>query len=79
MKRMGFGKLYIETTGISITRFNQSTGKNLQKVVSATSDDEVLRNKIESHWYLQLAKGILNFLLNITGLGYSLKGAFIKN
>ncbi len=79
MKRKGFKRLFIETSGISITRFNQSTGRKAQKVVSSTSDDEILRNKIESRFYLRFAKGVLNFILNITGLGYSMKGAFIKN
>ncbi|MBX7052577.1 MAG: class I SAM-dependent methyltransferase [Flavobacteriales bacterium] len=76
------GKLFhrkkVTTTGISITRFHQSTGKKKQAVVSATSDDELLRQKIEAKGYLQWAKKILNGLLNITGLGYSLKVWYVK-
>lgn len=79
MHSSGFKKIFSRTTGISVTRFNQSTGKRSQQVVSAKSDDELLRNKIETRWYLKMAKAILNFLFNLTGLGYSLKGGFEKS
>ena len=71
-------KLKSETTGISITRFNQSNGKTDQAVISATSDDELIRNRIEGSALLRLLKRLVNSLLQITGLGYSLKAWFIK-
>lgn len=76
--RNTFRKEKITTTGISITRFNQSTGKKKQAVVSATSDDEVLRKKMDEKPLWKLAKSLLNALLNLTGLGYSLKVWYTK-
>ncbi len=78
MRLHGLKKKRVHTTGISLTRFNQSTGRKNQLVVSATSDDELLRGRIESRWYLQLAKRMLNGLFRATGTGYSLKGWFVK-
>jgi 2-polyprenyl-3-methyl-5-hydroxy-6-metoxy-1,4-benzoquinol methylase len=78
MQKFHLQPAHVETTGISITRFNQSTHKRAQAVVSATSDDELLREKIETRWYLKLAKQILNGMFQITGTGYSLKGWFEK-
>ncbi|MFN0031194.1 MAG: class I SAM-dependent methyltransferase [Flavobacteriales bacterium] len=78
MKRCGFEKLKTETTGISITRFNQSTGRKKQAVVSVSSDDEVLRNKLETKWYLKLIKKLMNAVFKFTGTGYSLKGWYVN-
>ncbi len=78
MHSTGFKKRKVTTSGISITRFNLSTGRKQQQVVSSTSDDEKLRRKIEARWHLKLAKKILNFLFAISGTGYSLKGWFVK-
>jgi 2-polyprenyl-3-methyl-5-hydroxy-6-metoxy-1,4-benzoquinol methylase len=71
-------KIKIETTGISLTRFAQSQGKRDQAVVSATSDDERLRQKIESGRMLGVAKTFVNGILNMTSTGHSLKGWFVK-
>ncbi len=78
MESANFRTEHIETTGISLTRFNQSTGRKLQAVVSETSDDEVLRRKIESRWYLRATKIIMNVLFKLSNTGYSLKGSFIR-
>ncbi len=74
----GFRKLKIETTGISLTRLRTSQGTSQQKFVSATSDDEKLRQQMEDKWYLGLAKTIVNKILTIVGSGDSLKGWFVK-
>lgn len=68
----------IESTGISMTRLKTSNGKSNQAYISETSDDEQLRNQIESKWYLQFTKRILNSTLTFFGVGDSLKGWFIK-
>ncbi len=78
MRAHGLRKKKVHTTGISLTRFNQSTGRKKQLVVSATSDDEVLRGRIESCWYWRFVRDVLNGLFVITGTGYSLKGWFVK-
>lgn len=74
----GFRKHRIQTTGISFTRLKTSKGETSQAFISATSDDEHLRTKIEEKAYLQLAKKIVNGTLTLFGVGDSLKGWFVK-
>ena len=74
----GFKTFKIETTGISLTRLRTSQGKSNQKIISAKSDDEKLRTKIDNRWHLKLAKTTVNKTLTIVGVGDSLKGWFIK-
>lgn len=74
----GFKKLSITTTGISLTRLKTSKGTSSQAFISADSDDEQLRNQIETKWHLQLVKKIINTTLSLLGVGDSLKGWFIK-
>ncbi len=74
----GFKKLKVETTGISLTRLRTSKGTSAQKYVSASSDDEKLRQQMDEKWYLGLAKKIINNSLTAIGSGDSLKGWFIK-
>lgn len=76
--KSGFKKIKIVTTGISITRLKISQGKSNQKIISATSDDEKLRNKMDAKWHFKLAKNIINIALSTLGKGDSLKGWFIK-
>jgi 2-polyprenyl-3-methyl-5-hydroxy-6-metoxy-1,4-benzoquinol methylase len=76
--KLGFSKLKIQTTGISLTRLKTSQGQTSQAFISETSDDEQLRNKIEEKKYLQLAKRIVNETLTLFGIGDSLKGWFVK-
>jgi len=66
----------VTTTGFSITRFKGSLNISKQQVVSSVSDDEKLRVKAESNPLLKFTKSAINFILNTTGLGTSLKGWF---
>lgn len=77
-KLSGFTTLKTESTGISITRLKTSKGMSNQRFISATSDDEKIRNKMENKWRFQLAKKTINSMLTIIGKGDSLKGWFIK-
>jgi len=77
-QKNGFLVKKIRTTGISLTRLKTSSGKSNQKYISSTSDDEKIRNQVESKWYLKIAKNIVNSALTISGKGDSLKGWFIK-
>ncbi|MBM77813.1 MAG: hypothetical protein CL846_04970 [Crocinitomicaceae bacterium] len=77
-KKLNFKTLKIETTGISITRIKTSKGLSNQAFISEKSDDEILRNKIEKNFILQVFKTIVNFFLSLMGKGNSLKGWFIK-
>lgn len=75
----GFTKQSMVTNGISRTRLKTSTGKSNQAYVSETSDDEILRHRIEKRWYLRFLKNCANGILNIFRLGDSIKATFIKN
>lgn len=77
-KESGFSAKKIETTGISITRIKKSQGRSDQATISATSDDEQLRNRIASNPLLGAVKSTVNVLLTFFGIGNSLKGRFIK-
>jgi 2-polyprenyl-3-methyl-5-hydroxy-6-metoxy-1,4-benzoquinol methylase len=74
----GFSKWKIDTTGISLTRYRKSKGTSNQQNISSSSDDEKIRNQVESKWYLQLAKRFVNGTLTLFGKGDSLKGWFVK-
>ncbi len=77
MKRNGFKKIKTLTTGISITRFQQSKGKKTEVVAKNTSDEK-LRETLNSNSLLKFIKTIANKILTITGLGLSLKGYYTK-
>lgn len=76
----GFDSLTIKTTGISLTRLRTSKGKGKpdHEFVSETSDDEMLRYRIEKNPALKMAKTSTNGLLNLLKMGDSLKGYFQK-
>lgn len=74
----GFQKEKLETTGISITRLKTSKGKSKQEYVSETSDDEMLRYRIEKNAFLKLGKWISNGVLNLLNIGDSMKATFVK-
>ena len=68
----------ISTTGISLTRLRTSKGVSDQDFISETSDDEMVRYKIEKSRFLRFSKKIANFILNMFKVGDSLKGSFIR-
>jgi 2-polyprenyl-3-methyl-5-hydroxy-6-metoxy-1,4-benzoquinol methylase len=74
----GFKTHRIQTTGISLTRLRTSKGKSDQEFVSETSDDEMVRYKIERNKTLRIGKRMANGILNLFKIGDSLKGSFIK-
>ncbi len=76
--RNGFETVSSTTTGFSFTRMRVSLNMSQQKVVSEESDDEIIRRKAESSFFLRTIKSVINFMMNITGTGVSLKGWFIK-
>ncbi len=78
LERHGFKTVRTTSTGFSFTRMRVSLNMSRQKVVSADSDDEVLRRKAESSFFLRTIKSLINFMMNVSGTGVSLKGWFIK-
>lgn len=77
-QKEGFLKLNVKTTGISLTRLRTSQGKSDQEFVCETSDDEMLRYRIEKNSALKLVKSSTNGILNLLKVGDSLKGYFQK-
>ena len=85
MLKHGFRKRWVKSTGVSVTRFltSRTPVKSLSpeegtEFISANTEDEKLRNRFESNWFLNFAKNALNFLLTLTGKGDALKGLFQK-
>jgi 2-polyprenyl-3-methyl-5-hydroxy-6-metoxy-1,4-benzoquinol methylase len=77
-RESGFRTQKVQATGISLTRIKKSQGKSAQATISATSDDEKLRNQIAGNPLLGMAKDIINWKLTLFGVGNSLKGWFVK-
>lgn len=75
----GFNTQMIISSGISKTRYKTSTGQSNQEYVSETSDDEMLRYRIEKSAALKTAKKMANGILNALKLGESIKGYFVKS
>ena len=74
----GFKKQSIYTSGYSLTRKRTSKKESNQAFVSETSDDEMLRYRIEKNSFLRIGKSIINFFLRMFKVGDSLKGTFEK-
>ena len=77
-KETGFEAKKVLATGVSLTRIKKSKGKSNQATISASSDDEKLRNQIAGNPLLGIAKDIINWKLTLFGVGNSLKGWFVK-
>ena len=85
MLNHGFKKVWLQSTGISITRFLTSRAPQSNanreegtEFVSAYTNDEKLRTRFESNGLLAFAKKTINFILTLTGKGDALKGLFQK-
>lgn len=76
----GFQPMNMKTTGLSLTRLLTSKDKDKDsgEFVCETSDDEMLRFKIEKNPALRVLKYSTNGMLNIFSVGDSLKAQFIK-
>lgn len=77
LRRFGFKKIRLTTTGVSLSRLRTSFGKE-ESICGSTSADEVLRSKLEKGGLNQVIKKTMNGLLNLTSLGSSLKGWYVK-
>ncbi|MFZ5553499.1 MAG: class I SAM-dependent methyltransferase [Bacteroidota bacterium] len=74
----GFEKEKIMTTGINLHRYQSSLQQHTLPQENHETPDELLRKKIESRKLLKFAKSIINFFLDKTSLGDSLKGYFVR-
>lgn len=77
-KTANFNKLKLESTGISITKFNTKKGEVSQGTISNDSMDENIRNQIEINKLFSHFKKLINTILTIAKKGDSLKGWFVK-
>lgn len=77
--KVGFKTKHVKATGISITRLKTSKAISNQGFISKTSDDEVIRNRLETNIALNSIKKFVNWLLTFFGVGDALKGTFIKD
>lgn len=80
----GFSKWKIKTTGISLSRLRISVKAMRNRaddepLVSATSADEIIREKSQTNPLFKLGKTGLNEVLNLFKVGNSLKAWFIKS
>ena len=73
----GFKKLKITTTGISIARIKKGWKTKNNESTLAVSSDEALREQLETG-YKRHIKSFINGLLNLFGIGNSLKVWYVK-
>lgn len=78
MMKHGFKKQFIQTTGVSISRFKQSMQVNNENNTNRENVDELLRDKIENNPFLTLTKKAINFFLNLFKIGDAMKALYIK-
>jgi 2-polyprenyl-3-methyl-5-hydroxy-6-metoxy-1,4-benzoquinol methylase len=76
-KRHGFNTESLKSSGISFSRIQQSTNEK-SRADEFTYTDETVRQKVESNFFLKVAKGVVNAVLNYFSAGDSLKAVFIK-
>jgi hypothetical protein len=74
----GFEKKDLLTTGISLTRIKTSKKTSDEKIVQSNNSDDKIRNLTEDKLWAKAIKNIINALLNVSGLGNSLKGYYIR-
>ena len=79
LKKHGFKKQFLVTTGISMSRFNQSRGKEDVNRTLNDNADENLRKSIEKNFLLLWAKNTTNFFLNGFKIGDAMKGLYINS
>jgi 2-polyprenyl-3-methyl-5-hydroxy-6-metoxy-1,4-benzoquinol methylase len=74
MKSCLFKKQRLLTTGISIQRLSQKDSSQH----NSTNQDEILRKRIEQHFYMRVMKKLINFILSSSNLGDTIKGYYRK-
>lgn len=77
LKKAGFKKDKLLTTGVSLSRAEGSSGKSIEKR-SEESKDEQLRQLMSKNIFMKYVKKIVNRVLTLTGLGITLKAYYQK-
>lgn len=78
LEQQGFKKLKLTTTGISVARVKRSLKRKNKESTENVSTDEALRESLEVG-YKKHIKTVVNFFLDVFGLGNSLKAWYVKN
>jgi 2-polyprenyl-3-methyl-5-hydroxy-6-metoxy-1,4-benzoquinol methylase len=78
LTKYGLLKIKIKTTGISLSRIQQSKEKKSHTSSLKDSPDEKYRQKAEKNIFFKLLKSFINFLLNTLKKGDTIKGYYYK-
>lgn len=78
LTHQGFARKKLVTTGVSVTRIKTSLRMSRERYVSSVSTDENIRLGMEKSGFKRAMKNAVNGLLNLFGIGNSLKGWYIK-
>lgn len=70
--------IWVKTTGISISRIKQGFRSKSDRVTSKKSEDEKIRESMQSSKIVSLLISIINTALQWTNSGNALKGLYIK-
>lgn len=73
-----FKKVKLTTTGYSLTRMKERRKGSDKVYVSETTEDEIIRTKIEKNILLKWIKHLINNFFTVLGIGNSLKGLYQK-
>lgn len=73
-----YAERWLLTTGMSLVRFRAKRNEDRGVRANAMAEQEQLRSRLESAWHLRLAKRMVDGLLNLLGIGDSMKAAFEK-
>lgn len=73
LRRCGFERAELRTTGISLTRLKTSLKISGERVISPVSDDEKVRVVLERNYILRTVKHLLNYVLTVSGSGDTIK------
>ncbi len=76
LSNAGLKRIYLKSTGISLTRFRKSRKRSDEKLISPESTDEKIRVSAERKWYMKGIKNIVNGILTGTGKGDTLKALY---
>lgn len=84
MNKIGFAKVSLKTSGISLSRLSTSYNNEQETVIenkqliSSTTKDERLRVWTENFFIGNFVKRVINGVLNTFNIGNSIKGLYIK-
>lgn len=79
LNKNGFEVKKILTTGLSPGRLLKSKKREEMDFSDSSGTDEQIRDKIEKNVFWKLLKNLTNKILNLTGLGESLKSYAVKS